>query len=567
MGTSVPAAPRWAPDTPPAEQALWRWAVEQLDDRVLVLPQVAMTVGSGGRVEEAEADLVLVDPEHGVTVVEVKGGTLSYDARQAIWRRREAGSAEVRDPVQQAKRARSVLQRALASAGVETAALSLRWAVATPECRLEAPGEAVLDDAQLWDSLAADQLARRYQRTCGPLVQGEQALGDLADHLVAVLRGRSREGRATLAAAVDEHEELVRIHTESHRNVLRHFAAHPHVLVRGGAGTGKTVLALEAAAQYASLGHRVLLACWNVMLAHWLRSALREQLRVAGSPVAEEVTADPSGRVVVAHVAELAAHGTEEAAGDDLSAWYHETLPELLTPAVTDGEFDVIVLDEGQDLSELWVLSVSSLLSRHGRWFAFADGQQDLFHADAALPDFLEVTHELRENFRNSRAIAEFASQFGDVELDCVAGAGPPVRFVAAPSEHVVAKAREVARKLQRDERIADRDLALLWLFHNPHRGDPETVTHQAMRGERVETNAASFKGMERPVVVLGLDADPAKTDRADELRRSIYAAATRARSLLVVVGDPATAASLGFDDLAEQLDPEVAGADAFRAE
>jgi hypothetical protein len=469
MATSVPAEPRWAPDSAPAERALWRWAVEQLDDRVLVLPQVAMTVGSGGRVEEAEADLVLVDPDHGVTVVEVKGGTLSYDARQAIWRRREANAAEIRDPVLQAKRARSVLQRALASAGVETAAVAFRWVVATPECRLEAPGGPVLEDAQLWDSLAADQLARRYQRTCGPLVQGERALGDRAVHLVAVLRGRSREGRATLAAAVDGHEELVRIHTESHRNVLRHFAAHPHVLVRGGAGTGKTVLALEAAAQYASLGHRVLLACWNVMLAHWLRAALRERLRAAGSPMAEEVTADPTGRVVVAHVAELAEHGAQGAPDGDLSVWYHETLPEALTPAVTGGEFDVIVLDEGQDLSELWVLSVSALLSKHGRWFAFADGQQDLFHADAALPDLLEVTHELRENFRNSRAIARFAGQFGDVELDGVLGEGPPVRFVAAPGEQVVRKTVEVARKLQRDERIADDDLAVLWLFHNPY--------------------------------------------------------------------------------------------------
>jgi hypothetical protein len=554
MGTSVPAEPRWAPETPPAEQALWRWAVEQLDDRILVLPQVSMTVGGGGRVEEAEADLVLVDPGHGVTVVEVKGGTLSYDARQAIWRRREAGSAEVRDPVQQAKRARSLLRQALEAAGVDTATLALRWAVATPECRVEAPGEPVLDDAQLWDSLVADQLARHYGRTCGALVQGEEALEDRAEQLVAILRGRSREGRATLAAAVDEHEHLVRVHTESHRNVLRHFAAHRHVLVRGGAGTGKTVLALEAATQYASLGSRVLLACWNVMLAHWLRTALREQLRAAGSPMAEEVTADPTGRIVVAHLAELAEHGTDGQAGHDLATWYHELLPEALTPAVTGGEFDVLVLDEGQDLSELWVLSVSALLSREGRWFAFADGQQDLFHADAALPDFLEVTHELRENFRNSPAIARFVRRFGDVELDCVTSAGPPVRFVAAPGEHVVAKTKEVARKLQRDERIADADLAVLWLFHNPYQGEPVTLARQALRGERVETNSASFKGMERPAVVLGLDFDPSRTDRANELRRSIYAAATRARSLLVVVGDPEAAAGMGFDELAGQL-------------
>jgi hypothetical protein len=554
MGTSIPPQPRWAPDTSPAERALWRWAVEQLDDDVLVLPQVAMTVGQGGRVEEAEADLVLIDPGHGVTVVEVKGGTLTYDAGQAIWRRREAGAAEIRDPVQQSKRVRSMLRTALRAAGVDEATLALRWAVATPDCRLEAPGEPVLAEAQLWDALAADQLVPRYRRTCGSLSLGEQPLGDQATRVAEVLRGRTREGRPTLAAVVDAHEEQVRVHTESHRNVLRHFANHPHVLVRGGAGTGKTVLALEAATQYASLGQRVLLACWNVVLANWLRAALAMQLRRTGSPLADEVAADPTGRVVVAHVAELAEHGVDGAPAGDLSAWYLDELPEALTPAVTAGEFDVIVLDEGQDLSEAWVLAVASLLARHGRWYAFADGQQDLFSADAALPDFLEVTHELRENFRNSRAIARFASHFGDVELECVTGDGPPVRFEPVAGEHVVARTREVARRLQRDERIADGDLAVLWLFHNPHQGEPAVVVEQALRGEQVATNSASFKGMERPVVVLGLDLDPAKADRHESVRRAIYAAATRARSLLVVVGDPDIAASAGFDELAGWL-------------
>jgi hypothetical protein len=554
MATPVPAEPRWAPDTPPAEQALWRWAVEQLDDRVRVLPQVAMTIGSGGRVEEAEADLVLVDPDHGLTVVEAKGGTISYDAARAVWRRREAGAREIRDPVLQAKRTRGVLRDALRRAGIEVDAIALRWAVATPDCRLEAPGQPILDAAQLWDALAADQLERLYRRSCGPLQYGEQPLAATADRVVEVLRGRSREGRPTLAAVVDAHEARIRVHTESHRNVLRHFAAHPHVLVRGGAGTGKTVLALEAAAQYASLGSRVLLACWNVVLGNWLRAALTEQLRAAGSPLADEVTADPTGRVVVTHVAELARHGVEGEPGDDLGTWYHDVLPSALSPAITAGEFDVIVLDEGQDLSELWVLALAELLSRHGRWYAFADGQQDLFAADAALPDFLDVTHELRENFRNSHQIAEFVGQFGDLELDCVTGDGPPVRFVSVPGEHVISRTSEVARKLQRDERIADADLAVLWLFHNPHQGRPEEVTVKALRGERVETNSASFKGMERPAVVLGLDMDPSKAGRGEEVRRAIYAAATRARSLLVVVGDPEAAATLGFTGLADQL-------------
>jgi hypothetical protein len=558
MGTSMPEQPRWASESAPAEIAAWRWAVEQLDDGVLVLPQVAMTVGERGRAEEAEADLVLIDPEHGITVVEIKGGTMSYDATRAVWRRSEAGAGEVRDPVKQAKRARSTLRAALGSAGIDTAAIALRWAVCTPDCRLEAPGEPVLGSGQLWDALAADQLGVMYRRTCGELQLGERPLGEAAARRLAeVLRGRSREGRPSLAAAVGEHEARVRVHTESHRNVLRQFTSNRHVLVRGAAGTGKTVLALEAATQFASFDHRVLLGCWNVVLARSLRESLRAALQAIGSPAAAEVTDDPRGRVVVSHLVDLARRAVDEEPPDDreaLADWYHDILPSALTPAVTAGEFDVVILDEAQDLSEMWVLAVSQLVAREGRWYAFADGQQDLFDAHAALPEFLEVEHELRENFRNSPAIAAFAAEFGAVELDCLTGDGPDVRFVSAPTEHVVARTREVARKLQRDDRIAVGDLALLWLFHNPHKGANDALAETALSGGLVESNSASFKGMERPAVVLGLDIDPTKDDRKDEVARAIYAAATRARSLLVVVGDPEAASALGFDDLALRL-------------
>lgn len=80
-----------------------------------------------------------------------------------------------------------------------------------------------------------------------------------------------------------------------------------------------------------------------------------------------------------------------------------------------------------------------------------------------------------------------------------------------------------------------------------------------ALAGERIATNGASFAGMERPVVVLGLDLDPTKTDRVEEVRRAIYTTATRARSHLTVVGDPEGAAAYGFDGLAEELRGAVA--------
>src|SRR5690606_32594300 len=86
-------------------------------------------------------------------------------------------------------------------------------------------------------------------------------------------------------------------------------------------------------------------------------------------------------------------------------------------------------------------------------------------------------------------------------------------------------------------EGFAPGDVACLWLYHNPLRGDPAALIAQDKAGGTVRTNAAAFKGMERPAVVLGLDVRSDKTP--EELTRNIYAAATRARSLLVLVGDP----------------------------
>lgn len=51
-----------------------------------------------------------------------------------------------------------------------------------------------------------------------------------------------------------------------------------------------------------------------------------------------------------------------------------------------------------------------------------------------------------------------------------------------------------------------------------------------------------------------GLDIDPEKTDRVEEVRRSIYVGASRARSALTVVGDPDVAEAYGMKQLARQL-------------
>lgn len=527
--------PRWSDSAPPAEKALYAAVRDALPDHVAVIPQVMMTVDGRGRPEEAEADLVIVDPSHGVLIVEVKGGTLSYDPARAVWRRREGNGRIVRDPVQQAKKARSIVRNLLKQHRFPTDEIPLRWAVAVPDCTLDTPGEAILPGRQLWDAGALPTIGEVVRATQGELVLGEAAIGDVrADAIVRALRGRAVEGTPSGLAEVTEHEARIRALTESHRNVLHTFLTHRRVLVRGAAGTGKTMLAIEAAARFAAQGERVLLTCWHRLLATALRARLAERLAAAGSPV--EVSADPSAQVVVTDLASLAgSSGPPE--GADPREWYYEVLPDRLDPEVTGGPFDVIVLDEAQDPTELWLLALAGLQRDGGRWYAFADRQQDLFGNAPGLADFLDVDHQLRENFRNSRQIVEVVTWFGDVETDCLTGDGPPVRFIRVPQDRVEGRTAEIARKLVRDEGFLPAQVAAIWLYHNPFQGDPEGLIAQDREGAMVTTNSAAFKGMEREVVVLGLDLREGRT--REDNRRAIYTAASRARSQLVVVADP----------------------------
>jgi len=563
MATSVPPDPVWPADASPAERALWRWAVDQLPERVRVLPGVHLTDLSDGQ-RDAEADLVLVDPEWGVLVVEVKGGAVSYDAHHHRWWRQLDGGRrrEVRDPVEQAQRAASFVRRALAGHQIVDGSVAVGWQVALPEARTDAPGGAYLPETKLWDALAADQLARRFAQACHARGIGEVPPGEAGtQRIVTVLRGRAVQARPSAAAGIEVHEREVLARTESHRDALHAFAHHRRVLVAGAAGTGKTVLAIEAAAARAASGDRTLLVCWNRVLGAWLATQLTSRLAAMGSPMAEAVSEQLDGRVVVGNAPSLVTRASDEPWPEvPTHELFHEVMPDRLTPELAGGAFDAVVIDEAQDLTDDWALALAGVLEQGGRLVAFAHTEQDLFGAGAPIAELCDHTHTLAESFRSTRQVAEAAAVLTEplagapAAVEHVAGDGPPVRYVAAGSEAVARVARSEVDRLRRDDRLTDADLALLHLFANPHRGDAPAVAAADAAGELVETNCATFKGRERPAVVLALDLRPDKADHAAEAARTAYVGATRARSKLVIVGDPEVVATYGFSELAERL-------------
>lgn len=123
--------------------------------------------------------------------------------------------------------------------------------------------------------------------------------------------------------------------------VLELVDTNAHVYFDGPAGTGKSFLLARAARGFAQEGKRVLVTCWNVLMADELRS-------LVGSHVTEIEIADLNA--VMLSVCGLP---TNPADADD--SWYEHELPKRTLERLREkpylGSYEAICVDEFQDVA------------------------------------------------------------------------------------------------------------------------------------------------------------------------------------------------------------------------
>ena len=62
-------------------------------------------------------------------------------------------------------------------------------------------------------------------------------------------------------------------------------------------------------------------------------------------------------------------------------------------------KFDAIIIDEGQDFEENWIICIESMLKKQGEFYIFADTHQNLFNKDIDIINKMVVSkHKLTRN-------------------------------------------------------------------------------------------------------------------------------------------------------------------------
>jgi len=174
--------------------------------------------------------------------------------------------------------------------------------------------------------------------------------------------------------------------------------------VRGGAGTGKTIIACEMAKRLAREKKQVLLLCHNILLAEILkREAEARKLR----PYLEARAFDPFARGFI----RVKTKDVDAMPEDERNRFFKEDLPVRFAEFLKthDQKYDAIIVDEAQDFSALRWLAVEEMLKPESKFVIFYDPDQNLFNDELALPKTLENAPEffLSKNCRNTVRIFE----------------------------------------------------------------------------------------------------------------------------------------------------------------
>lgn len=511
---------------------------------------------------KGEADFVVLAPGLGIFALEVKGGRV--ERTEGMWKftdRDNNVSYKARGPFEQASDCiYSIMKLLKESFGEQSkiASLLFGYGVMMPDIVFDYKSPE-FDKQQVFDirngadvgkfivrlhRYAREKFAETYHIKIDSLTKkypDKNEVRQIKDYLRP-----NYEVQIPLLCKVNEAEQRMAVLTEEQFNVIDQISDNKRIVILGGAGTGKTLMAMHTFKKAIMSGElRVALFCFNSNLGEWLQDYAKSFCPFSESNI--------NRCYVGSFYSFLAKVITDTGIPFDWKnpSFYSEDFTNCALEAIdkSDSKFDFIIVDEFQDLfSEQCFLIFDALLAggfKRGKWAMFADFKnQDIYSGvdldeREALDKLEEITSysktRLNINCRNTFNIAKEIETMLNVKYKALINQtnGIPVSYNSfGDAAEEASKIDSLIDQLLNDK-ISPQDIIIL----SPLKRESSVTDclkhvvkdYNISDKKHIQFSTIhSFKGLESKIVILS-----DITSYSQE--KLIYIAYSRARSALFV--------------------------------
>lgn len=462
---------------------------------------------------EGEADFVVVSPQTGIVIIEVKGGQIGRDSDGWYSVDRNLEVHRIKDPTNQAANCKhKILQYIKTNKDFQDRFISARHMVCFPNASekdyrglMELPREMIIfsEDLYCLEQRILDFAKRdSYDQSTLPLSRLE------CQKIVEILKPNFSIPNRWFVQCKRQ-DAIIKQLTEEQNSIWELFDSNKRVSINGPAESGKTLLAIKLAKKVLDDGGRVLALV-------------------------------PSANLKIYYEESLGMY-------DNFSCFTSERFySNEVTPPIIPFTPDLLIVDEAQDLSdENWLCLYDRLcVDKIDRFLCVFDSNQRLRKGAVGCPLENLIELNLSKIIRNTKQIADFSSMFykNDRNCKCIGPDGANIQYTIVDEDNLGNEICKAITHYVNDEGFEFSDIVILFgtqagrtlkIKKNPMGisfRKLKSFTGSVYKQPIIATESVfGFRGLESKIVIL-CDIEKMSVELLDNI---CYVGASRARNIL----------------------------------
>ena len=520
------------------------------------------------------ADFIIIHKSKGILFLECKGGNISYNPNEVKWYQNKKPLKK--SPIKQANDGKLNLINLLKSLKFREAINidsipTIHGAIFpnTPKPENLRLGTDIKPEMIIW---AQDY--DNFEEKIINLLELNESTKEITDDekkiIQKILYGDQLDNPFKEILKYGEHMQEIEF-DEDQRMLYNFMFSNKRLIIRGLAGTGKTILAAKKAVEESNNEKRVLVLTKTVGVGRFLSLLTRTKQFKRNFLEISSIDGYVSN---LARRLKIKINNPQKLEDEDKRKHFDDYLPKVCEEIFNnnkDKKYDLLIIDEGQDFHKNWYPVLKTMIKDDGHLFLFYDPLQKQITNSMA-----ETLNENKDNFpyfnltanyRNSSSITNFLSKlinkfYSDVNASYSKFSkfeGKKPEFIVADTfDEIIEKSISKILRLINEEKFNGKDIGILSdqsmkpsnynstnsLRSNLEENNLEVISAREYAipyiKEGNENNITfdsikRFKGLEKSIIIL-VNLEENLND--EKKMRDIYSGLSRARGHLIVISN-----------------------------